>query len=123
MEGRWIGFDDSSKGHRVYWPARRTISVEHDVNFTRTPDPPLLEGEIEDSPFNFENSDDSSDEPTKPPTEVENQSPVPTVNQGNQDAVESHNPSQKQPKTTNTVNGASNVEWRFDFMPVRTSTG
>ena len=110
MEGRWIGFDDSSKGHRVYWPARRTISVEHNVNFTRAPDPPLLEGEIEDSPFNFENSDDSSDEPTEPPTEVENQSPVPTVNQGNQDAIESHNPGQKQPKTTNTVKGASNAK-------------
>lgn len=52
-EGWWIGFNDSSRGHRIYWPTRQTILVEHDVNFTPAPDPSLLEGEVGEINFNF----------------------------------------------------------------------
>ena len=32
--GRWMGFDPETKeGHRIYWPGRRTISVERSVRF------------------------------------------------------------------------------------------
>ena len=32
--GRWMGFDPETKeGHRIYWPGRRTISVERSVKF------------------------------------------------------------------------------------------
>ena len=32
--GRWMGYDEETKdGHRVYWPERRTISVERSVKF------------------------------------------------------------------------------------------
>ena len=32
--GRWMGFDnDTRDGHRVYWPERRTVTVERSVKF------------------------------------------------------------------------------------------
>ena len=35
LEARWIGFDaDSTHAHRVYWPNKRSISVERDVRFS-----------------------------------------------------------------------------------------
>jgi hypothetical protein len=37
--GRWMGFDAKTKdGHRVYWPERRTVSVERSVKFNFEPD-------------------------------------------------------------------------------------
>ena len=47
-EGRWMGPDNNSKGQRIYWPDRRSITVEYDVKFVHAPNPLLLEGEIED---------------------------------------------------------------------------
>jgi transposase InsO family protein len=31
--GRWVGYDAESKGHRIYWEDRRSVSVERDVLF------------------------------------------------------------------------------------------
>ncbi|EGN99705.1 hypothetical protein SERLA73DRAFT_72501 [Serpula lacrymans var. lacrymans S7.3] len=31
--GKWIGFDDESKGHRIHWPELRTISVKYNIIF------------------------------------------------------------------------------------------
>jgi hypothetical protein len=36
-ECRWLGFDESSNGHRVYWPARRVISVERSIRLASRP--------------------------------------------------------------------------------------
>jgi transposase InsO family protein len=45
MIGKWVGFDESSSGHRIYWSERRSVSVERNVKFSEeTPSPPL-EGE------------------------------------------------------------------------------
>lgn len=30
---RWVGFDEQSKAHRVYWPEKRSISVERNLVF------------------------------------------------------------------------------------------
>jgi hypothetical protein len=30
-EGRWIGVDEQSKGARVYWLSRRTVSIEQNL--------------------------------------------------------------------------------------------
>jgi hypothetical protein len=35
-EGRFVGFDEESKGYRIYWPQKRRITVERDVYFNRT---------------------------------------------------------------------------------------
>ncbi|KIL56039.1 hypothetical protein M378DRAFT_42697, partial [Amanita muscaria Koide BX008] len=37
-DGRWVGFDFSSKGHRIYWPSKRSVSVERTVVFTHVED-------------------------------------------------------------------------------------
>jgi hypothetical protein len=31
--GRWVGFDEESNGHRVYWAKKRTVTVERSVRF------------------------------------------------------------------------------------------
>ena len=31
--GRFVGYDSESKGYRIYWPGKRTVSVEHNVVF------------------------------------------------------------------------------------------
>ena len=31
--GRWIGFDEVSNGHRIYWPKRKTVTVERSIKF------------------------------------------------------------------------------------------
>jgi len=35
-EGQWIGVDNKSKGVRVYWPDKKTVSVEHNVYYDKT---------------------------------------------------------------------------------------
>jgi hypothetical protein len=32
-EGRWVGFDEESRGHRVYWENKRSVTVERSVTF------------------------------------------------------------------------------------------
>jgi hypothetical protein len=32
-EGRWMGFDEQSNGSRIYWPDKRTVTVERSVTF------------------------------------------------------------------------------------------
>lgn len=34
-EGRWVGIDENSKGFRVYWPDKKTVSVERNVYFNK----------------------------------------------------------------------------------------
>ena len=31
--GRFMGYDSESKGYRIYWPGKRTVSIEHNVVF------------------------------------------------------------------------------------------
>jgi hypothetical protein len=32
-EGRWIGIDERSKGFRIYWPEKKSVTVERNVHF------------------------------------------------------------------------------------------
>ena len=32
-EGRWVGLDEESHGHRIYWAAKRSVTVERSVKF------------------------------------------------------------------------------------------
>ena len=36
LSGRWVGFSMMSKGHKIYWPTRRTVSVERNVTMVPT---------------------------------------------------------------------------------------
>jgi Reverse transcriptase (RNA-dependent DNA polymerase) len=42
-EGCWLGIDDRSKGVRIYWPDKQTVTVEHNVYYD--PSASRLEGE------------------------------------------------------------------------------
>src|ERR1700678_4098222 len=33
VEGKWVGFDEDSSGHRIYSPVKRTVSVQRSVKF------------------------------------------------------------------------------------------
>jgi Reverse transcriptase (RNA-dependent DNA polymerase)/gag-polypeptide of LTR copia-type/Integrase core domain/GAG-pre-integrase domain/Zinc knuckle len=45
-EGVWVGIDEKSKGFRVYWPKKCTVTVERNVYFNEQEAPPdRLEGE------------------------------------------------------------------------------
>lgn len=61
-EGRWVGFDHNSQGHRIYWAKTRTVTVERTVIF-RPGAGATLEGENE--------------EPTTPESIAEPSPPVP----------------------------------------------
>jgi transposase InsO family protein len=43
--GRWMGYDETSSGHRIYWPERRSVTVERSVKFSEETVFPPLEGE------------------------------------------------------------------------------
>ena len=32
-EGRWVGFDDESKAHHIYWEEKRSVTIERSVTF------------------------------------------------------------------------------------------
>ncbi|KAJ3739968.1 hypothetical protein DFH05DRAFT_1406248, partial [Lentinula detonsa] len=46
-EGRWVGFDEESCAHRVYWPEKRTVSVERSVSFKFETDKVIVEVSLE----------------------------------------------------------------------------
>ena len=31
---KWIGFDETSKGHHIYWPKRRNVTIERSLKFS-----------------------------------------------------------------------------------------
>jgi hypothetical protein len=41
----WVGFDDFSKGSQVFWPERRSVTVEHNIYFKPTSASEPLKGE------------------------------------------------------------------------------
>jgi hypothetical protein len=31
--GCWVGFDEVSNGHKIYWPDKQTVSIERCIKF------------------------------------------------------------------------------------------
>ena len=62
--------------------------MEYDVNFMPAPDPPLLEGEIGDMNFDFDDFDETSEPLAKATADVDRK---PVIDQGNQEAVKTQN--------------------------------
>jgi hypothetical protein len=75
-EGRWVGFDEQSKGSRVYWPEKRTVTVERSVVFT-SPSVVIdgLEGEDSAEPEHSVKSPSS----TSHQNDNSNDAPVPDI--------------------------------------------
>ena len=47
-EGRWMGINEQSKGVRIYWPDKRSVTVERNIYFNKsTTSASHLEGEID----------------------------------------------------------------------------
>jgi hypothetical protein len=50
-EGRFVGYDTESKGYRIYWPNKKSVSVERDVYFNKdeilSPGTVQIEGETD----------------------------------------------------------------------------
>jgi Reverse transcriptase (RNA-dependent DNA polymerase)/gag-polypeptide of LTR copia-type/GAG-pre-integrase domain len=51
FEAVFVGYDDESKGYRVFWPSKRHVSIERDVYFNKNeallPDTAQIEGETD----------------------------------------------------------------------------
>ena len=78
--GKWVGFDESSSAHRIYWLERRYISIERSIKFDNGDVlVPLsiarpIQGETESvnqQRDSFNQSEEHLDEPT--PTETSKQ--------------------------------------------------
>jgi hypothetical protein len=61
--GKWIGYDEISNGHRIYWPDKRSVTVERsnkfnndDVLFPSIPVVQLIQGEkAQEESMNLQN--------------------------------------------------------------------
>jgi hypothetical protein len=92
-EARFVGFDDESKGYRIYWPKKFRISIERDVYFDKDralqPDEVPIEGvedvfdnlDIPQSSNTFEPAKTTLDVPTDnpEPKNIENLLKTPTI--------------------------------------------
>jgi hypothetical protein len=76
-ECRWLGFDESSNGHRVYWPARRVISVERSIRLASRQ---MRDDEGELQPVDLGPiEDDASDAPSRKAPVIEDKTLEPDV--------------------------------------------
>lgn len=96
-EARWVSFDTESKGARIYWPDKRTVTAERNVRYgaSQTPgvltDDPELEGESvpgdklkssasvpseTEKPEESDVEQESMDMPTEPPKPTETPTPA-----------------------------------------------
>jgi len=78
-EGYWVGIDDESKVHRIYWPGKRSVTVERSVKFTPEEVHVPLEGEDMDFEEQ-EEQEELGEEDKRPifPKPIEEQ-PIPEV--------------------------------------------
>jgi hypothetical protein len=74
--GRWVGFDMTSSGHRIYWEHKRSIGVERSVKFdsTHVLDPPSAPFEGEEESTGVKRSTVAPKSSSTPP--------VPSLNDG-----------------------------------------
>ena len=71
--GKWIGYDETSNGHRIYWPHKRSVTIECSIKFSNgeeifAPIPAAKPIQGEKGPTNLQRdpeakSDTSSSEP------------------------------------------------------------
>ncbi|PIL37456.1 transcription factor [Ganoderma sinense ZZ0214-1] len=67
IAARWVGFDTQSKGHRVYWPERRTVTVERNVRFAAPNLPaPFADDDAELEEEEEANTEDADSDNIKP---------------------------------------------------------
>ena len=75
-KGRWIGYDEQSKGSRIYWLEKESVTVERSITFIPVVKVDDLEGEDKVRHKNSSSSDDLT--PDEPPIEPLELSPLRT---------------------------------------------
>jgi hypothetical protein len=99
--GHWVGFDPNTKdGHRIYWPEKRSISVERSVKFNFDDEIMVRVGETEPSeknaskPKTFSNAQSMRDvDANKPAENIEDANkPEPIENLEDVDVAEPEEP-------------------------------
>ena len=70
-EGRWVGFDTNSNAHRIYWPEKRSITVERSVTFAREDLPIFVNEELAEARGSIDAIDLTRDEPKVEETKEE----------------------------------------------------
>ncbi|KAF8221231.1 hypothetical protein L208DRAFT_1329313 [Tricholoma matsutake] len=61
IEGHWVGYDDTSAAHRIYWPDKKSVGVERNVRFSVT-----YKATPHDKEVRLKGGDVELDEPTAP---------------------------------------------------------
>jgi hypothetical protein len=97
-EGRWVGYDDTSATHRIYWPDKKSVGVERNVKFSVTyeatphDEDVMLEGEDVELELDEPTaSKPNNPTPPNPPTQV----PTPTpANKPERRSARTRKPSQ-----------------------------
>ncbi|KZT63073.1 hypothetical protein DAEQUDRAFT_640400, partial [Daedalea quercina L-15889] len=69
----WVGYDAQSKGHRVYWPDARRITVERNLEGEDVPNDKLEESASDGA----SEHEDVPDEPHTPPMPPKSSNPSP----------------------------------------------
>ena len=74
--GKWIGFEEASNGHQIYWPDKRSVTVERSIKFVNdnvivlsNPGAKPIQGEKE--PRNLQNDPEITSETSKQSKEQE----------------------------------------------------
>src|SRR5271168_1028759 len=69
--GRWIGYDEISNGHRIYWPDKRSVTVERSIKFANDevvfPSNPIAKPIQGESSWTSENSKNRHHNPETQP--------------------------------------------------------
>ncbi|KAF8580255.1 hypothetical protein K439DRAFT_1357503, partial [Ramaria rubella] len=95
-EGRWVGYSDESKGHRIYWPGKCCVTVERNVTFDSSvitvPVDVQVKGENRTSSNQYTTSDKANETPSAPPNNSEpsptSPTPIPSQNSSHVDLLE-----------------------------------
>jgi hypothetical protein len=86
-KGKFVGFDDESKGYRIYWPEKKRISIERDVYFNK--DEVLRSNEVQiEGEWDIPSNSDAPQVPNDPKNNERSSKMVPdalkTVNENRQ---------------------------------------
>ncbi|KAF7326533.1 Transcription factor [Mycena venus] len=69
---RWVGIDAHAKGHRIYWPELRKISIERNVRFEGEPDETIFPTSIQiEGEMGGKSAPDAPKSPVKTPAPVD----------------------------------------------------
>ena len=78
--GRWVGYEEASNAHRIYWPDKRNVTVERSIKFDENDIliPAPIEGELEQAVDQAPTNSIPADQPLQPAVPIIPEEAVPT---------------------------------------------